>query len=377
MININNIAYLGVKINGIDLDLTLIPLQYIAVRSHCEYLVPTLDISLVDSIKFFDKYPITDATIIEILISRNSNTVVNWIKFKKFAVKYLKANNVSVYNITGVLNIPQYFSIKNIKSFNSNSSDVVSSICLSTGLNPPIIDITSDNQNWLCDNLTYADFIVKHVLPHSYKSNSSWMQYYVSPTLYTILFKDVASKFLEPPIKILSNNTDDITADFLISEYKVESSSGANNKRGGYGTKNASYSLSSGITNITSGIQASKTSNIDIDANLVGQTSKTIFSALDIGNTHLKFHLSYAQNLRLKQLYSLKLDILVRNYTNIEGFDIVNVNIISTINSNQLDEELSGKYIVMGKAQVGTTGEYVEKLCLIRQGTNLKVRGIL
>lgn len=372
MRTLSRVVKLLIKIDGQLLNTTAIGLSSVAIRSHVAYYLPTLELSLIDYNNELAAYGITIGTKIEVMLSQKENNI-NFIPFKVFsAVPTMTGTTGNNYVISAYYDFYDYLYTRNTKSFNKSSSDIFTEIMQNSSLTS-VIDTSTDKRTWNCNSKPYSEFLKKDVLPYAYNGDDSYYVMGISAFTQKAFFKDLTKVATQPnPDYILINTilNGGKKYDGIIDEYNYRNRAGFMAKVA-QGLKSFTYDLITGSNIISSETKAAKTNNnISVDKDGLTEAQK-IFQPLEIGNKSKKDYEAQNRYTRNSSLYSSEMDVLIRHYTNIDILDLVQVDIFQNYNNPIKEERLSGRYICTGKAIVATETDYVEKICLLRNGENL------
>jgi hypothetical protein len=369
--NIQNLVYISLNVNGIDINLDGLTFDTFVIRDHCQYFVPTLQCTITDRAKIFDNNPIVEGSLITLIISRYKNSLVPATTFRVFRNTIKKDKDSKTYSLSCYMDLHDYVFNKIIKSYTGTSSSIVKQIASSNNLQSDI-DTTNDSQVWKCSNMSQAHFIKHILLPAAYIDTSSTFLQAVSSYSNKLLFKNLNLINYNSPIKKLSDKPSDTKADLLIMEHKPDIKSGLNATTGGYGLTSQSYDITTGNITVNTGAVVNKNGNTNILLNktLTGNVTKKIFSPINVGNSNPKYDTAIVQNRRLQSLYSYNLDVLINDDSTIDLFDPINISVSQGITAGS-EDEISGSYFVYAKARIASSTGYYEKLCLTRNNINV------
>lgn len=377
MFSLAGVLSYGLKIDGVDMTFDKIQIQSITVRTHIQYSVPTLDFEFTDISMCLEKKPLTDGMLIEISMARLSEDKVKWMPFRVFKIVPASAASAGgkFYTVSCYYDMQDYLFTKKSKVYTKTSDQILQDIAKENKLTP-VIDTTSDSSTWRCSNQTTAEFIRKKVVPAAYIGNTSAIITGISPWTKTLFYKDAIESMSSPPVAKLINKIDAKKYDFFINEYHFDNSSGLLNKQsGGYAHQVNFFDVMKGVQSTLSGVSVKKLSaNLNLNNDFLGKMSNQSLPTLDLGNVSDSFQKALGQNKRLLGTFSNSLEILVREVTSIDLFDTVDITILTKPNNAEGDTQLSGIYLCIGKATVITTLEYGEKLCLMRNSSNLSTK---
>lgn len=368
-------SYVQIKVEDELLDAEQVAMEYVAMRSHRRYGLPTLDMSLIDLNGYLAKKSIAEGSKISVLMARTQNNNVEWVDFRVFAITPVPLpvkNTGTKYVISGYYDFPSFLYSRIDKNYADTSAKVYAGIITACPTLTAVIDSTNDRKGWRCNGKTAAEFIRNELLPHSYVDDESFMMSGVSDSRKAYYVN--ASRIVKDKPKFKLVNTSEIPRgeyDAIIEEYSYNNDVGLYS-RVAKGLKSFVFDLTQGAARVESEIKAVKTDgNLSPSKDLM-TTAKRIFSPLEIGNTDSNHYLAKTRNTRVDSLYSVQMEVLVKSFTGIDLFDFVDVKIVEGYEKPKLDTRVSGRYIVEGRARVATQTEYAEKLCLVRNGENLE-----
>lgn len=370
---ISDKSYYQIKVDGRTLPVGQVLLEYAVVRSHRAYLLPVLEFGLTDVARLFDANPIGDGSLVEIQISRKKGDNPQWGEYRVFKCAAAKSDsNLGLsYSVSAYYNYPTYLLNKVNRNFDASSTEIASEIAAGYGRLNAVIDTINDRKVWRCAGSTLAEFFNREVVPHARKDDSSLMWSAVSAQTNTLHFRNVAGLDLKPKFKLTNNFQDSgQEQDYLFDEYAYSNKSGFANKMYGYGTDVSVYDVGSGRLKDKIGnsmVKLANDSNINKDLTAV---TRKVYGPIDVGNTGATHTQNRLQNVRLGSLYSIECDVLVRDYTAVDVFDVVQLDFVSEYGKAGGEDAKSGTYVCVGKASILTPMEYCEKICFVRNSDN-------
>jgi hypothetical protein len=364
-------------IDDMEIDLRAIPFKHIVIRSHRAYVLPTLEFILMDPLGYFKTKPITDASVIKVMISKDSDNTDVFKEFTPFKVSAMPTeHHYTAYEVSCYLNVPQYWNEKVNLIETSSSSDLIKSVANKFKLKSDI-DATADTQSWHIINQTYGEYLGDYVIPHAYANAQSYYNLVVTSD-GVLTYKNVSEVIKGTPKIVLTNlGGNNSEHAFLIDEYIPRSEAGYSNRLGGYGTANIGFHLVDGKYIYDKGVDVNTANTLDMDKKMLGKMTKYIFAPINIGNTGVNHDRARMQNDRLGSVFSNYIDVLVRNYTGIAELTPIGIKVKEAGASNTVNEAISGNYVAIGKAQVATPNQYLEKLCFVRNGSSIKSSGLV
>ena len=250
--------------------------------------------------------------------------------------------------------------------YEGNSSQVLSKIAGESGLGfegSP----TSDNQVWLPNNRSLANF-VRHVVNHAYSSAQSVFVAGVTEAK-NLKMKDLStltsggvSFGVGTGIPILSYN---ITSLGAVANHNRA----AGSTSFGYGQDGVAIELNK-ITSTLIGNNLNASSFTQGALGAIGGRLDRIIR--DSGNTHKKYTEAKHQNTRLRAQYNCDLHIVTDVFTGVDILTPVTAfpHNLTTVNPASLNTPYCGNYVVSAKTRTLVGTQYMEKLTLTSQGAN-------
>lgn len=362
-----------IKLNDIELKPNEFMFGWVCIREHECFSLPTLELRLIDPFLKVEKTGLVTGAKLSILLAQSQSDQAEWADFKIFSI--IPSNEPSSgkkYDITAYMDAYDYLfsKVSNITK-GKPSSDIAKVIGGNLNLKMNVDD-TSDNRNWNCHNKTLAEFWNTEVVPQA-KGNKGLMMQCVSALHKTFYYKDVNTVLGQDPKWKLINNpkaTPNVY-NYFFNEDTYEDKGGTLN-RVAVGLKNTVYNAFKGVWDNDTHIKVNKTntsSNVNKDT-VVPESFRT-FAPLDFGNNGTGF-VDKGKNLRLRSLFSMNVDILVKSFTKIEPFDCCQIDFYSAYEETGTDKNKSSKWLCVGKARVATPSDYAERLCFVRDSSAIQ-----
>ena len=293
-------------------------------------------------------------------------------KLLKFRIMTAKVNT-SINSI--IVKISCYFDVSkiNFSTFYSNevTSSQIAEYIASTGNMESDISKTNDKQSWICYGKTLFDFLLD-------TSYNSWTN---ETSCIVTCFSNNKLKFLnisdqiqkKAKVRFIDNyenlkEKDQTVYDSLVIKFD----SGVVNQIAGYGISGNNFNVSSGkVDDITCNFKfKSVTDKTNLNSDLV-KVQRSESMPVNCGNTHSNYYKAELQNLRIKSLYSVKIEISTEFLVDLELLDPVEVNVTNV--NNDINRQYSGKYLVerIRRIRDGNNSMYfVYDLC--RPGVNIE-----
>jgi hypothetical protein len=364
-------------------DLKLIPSNIIdcTIREWIFDVLPRLELTLQDDGVLTEIRPLTDESIIKILLGKNpddDNMMEVEFKYENSTIDIVGDNQYQILTITGSLNVNNGFHPRYNKAFrNKNSLQVLQSISTSMGLNyrQPLNFSTSDVMTWLQINQNNVEMI-QEVLNRSYRSNDCIFGYAdINKNFNTTTLKTATnSEFVKYAKYDLEKYTNDEFAEDIdnkilwFNSYDLIDFSNYFNKRSGYGTRCDYYDKSQNKSiEITEDYHPFTKDSTR--SNIGDIVSRKVFGTQN--GTYKDYFRAMIQNEYYKQLFFSKSIILNVNSTiKVDLMDKVNVFLPSKI-IDDIDDVYSGNYLVGGIVYDVVKGNILKKsVCVYRTGNN-------
>jgi hypothetical protein len=365
----------SIQINGTPYPLDIINfLHFLHIGWSTWTKVPTCHFAVSDAQHTLDKLNLQDGIPITISIKPYATPTVTY-NFRKFHHKKTWNGTCFVYEIDGYWNNPLYWAGTATASFQGTSSDLLSYVASTCGLNYNGVS-TNDAQLWLPRNRTYGEWVTS-VVEKGYISENSYMVSGIDPT-GTLFYKDVNNLPASTTNVVLGQF---VQGSYTAVDYAPVANSGTLNKMQGYqhtrwnqSSVNTQTSASQTTPSLSSPLQT-----IDFIPDVTGyylnqaisnqiQQGYRSFGGIDVGNTHPAYEQAIYQNRRMGSLFSLGVEFLMLTPSTISLFDKFTFAVDTE--SQQQDAPYAGTYTVAAKALRVQGATYAEKILGVRMGTN-------
>lgn len=358
----------SLTIDGQPAEQLGIVMQEAVQRHHVWYYLPTADIRVLDLKKHWaNGVPDGQQFQLQLMLADDPSGItppaVTYSLFK--AAQGFNAEfgtfTLSAYLAAG----HQYLMERVSKSYAGNASDVVSAVMSEAGMQATVIS-TTDSQTWRAENLTRAEFLHRQVLPSCYPGADACAMAGVSDLTGRFTMVDLMQAVTQPPRYKIANVPID-GMDYFAVQSKYYNNSGFMNKLGGYGYETRARNMVTATTDTYDQVQVRKSqSALNVATDLL-TTAHVAIPTLFIGNDHVNVHRATHQNARIAGTFTNFLDLLVRQTTQVDLFDVVEVTIRTPAGA---DSVASGRYVCIGRARAFNHREYAEKLCLVSNSVN-------
>jgi len=352
----SSVRFYKVYIDGKPQEETRISVVTAIMRMHVTYYVPTLDMEVYDPIDFFSGLPVTDGIDIDVTLGDNEEVVYS---FNLFKLNKRVLSQVNLYSISAIMSSTRKFLLtRTRKTYTGTVNEVTASILDDCGVKHDMRETCIGSRSWWGENKTHAELVHKNVLPQAKSSPNSLIM--TGTSFYNgglFILTDAIKEISKPkPLKLSNRPSEGV--DILASEFKFASDSGFQNAKSGYTTETMSTDTVNGVTNILSETQALASGSVNIDQRFK-DLSHVEVSPLNVGNYDKDHVEARHQNMRIKSLFNVQLEVLSRLVTKIDLFDKVEVDFTGP------GKSITGDMILIGKGLVSRENEYAEKLCFV------------
>jgi hypothetical protein len=228
-------------------------------------------------------------------------------------------------------------------SQNSTSSQVASYIA-KVGNFKSDISQTNDKQVWICYGKTLYDFLFDMSYNAWINSSSCIVSCFNNNKLKyknisDQILKEAKIRFVPTPENIKNKN------DVSYDSARIKINSGVQNQVSGYGIVGNNFNILTGVIETTPFkiplIKTTDKTNLNKDLVKI-QRSESL--PVDSGNTHPNYYSAKLQNLRIKTLYSVSVEVSTQFLINLELLDTVEL--VMADSKGQPRKQYSGKYII-------------------------------
>lgn len=293
-------------------------------------------------------------------------------------------------NLTCILDNYKYLAGIPKNSYKGTVSNVLKQIASECNLKTQVLNTSTDSQVWYSYGRTYNHF-AKHLIDHCYLSDVSLPEIVITHP-NTILLRDIPEILKREPVhtlgyqtRVVYQNNEEHRKDTAINEnsyifvsYKSQNITGLYNALSTYGSVFVQNGISTSYE--SSAVTFSrKLTQSEINKNIKNDIREVSINYLppNVENTYKNFYAAYAKNIRLRNLYSNLLKVLVVNeYTKIRPLDCVKV-VIDLKFEDAKDEIYSGNYVVIGKTINITRNIFRELITVVNYGRNMNSRVLL
>lgn len=338
-------------------------LNEINLTESTKFTVPTLFLSLEDTIGFFDKYPLLDGQRIRISLSLADSAQKSY-TFRIFSHRDTFSGNSTSVAIDGYLDCPTYWFTSSCAGVRGSTSEVISKIAERCGMTSAV-STTQDSQLWMQGNMTNAEF-VQYLTKRGFSGTHSYMVscVYLESMLVYRDVNNLPDSGYRVSLHTLSEGY------YYASDYSITSNSGLNNGLGGYASmmreQRATVENEKTINELNV-----KTSNsfLNLDQSLartIGR-SQVFFSCLN-PDVNQNLWQGLYQNNRYSKLFTVNCNLVIVSPTDLRP--LCPFQLSSLTPNGDIDSIKSGTYITDTRSIVIRGSRYVERITATRLGYN-------
>jgi hypothetical protein len=361
-----------------------INIQLLVIREWVFNIIPTVEIMFMDDGYLSEVFPLEDQEDIQITLAKHEDddSISMTFSLDDYSIGVMGDNRKMIINLVGHLKVEDMFLLKHRRFAKQNSSLVLETIASESGLqylNPHKV-IPSDNMTWYQMNQSNFDFI-KHVLKRAYVIDDALLFYaridnkFVLTSLKSEMTKQnyKSAKFSVANYEKNVKDEDDSDDTIWFTGYSIVNNSSYFNKRIGYGFEYNYYDLNNAQTVKYS--QIPKITNLSFRNKILANQSvlNKTYGTLNLLNLYSeKFYESLSRNkFLIDNFFANSLLLNINSLSQVNLMDTIDVGVPSVMQENELNEVLSGKYLVCGiQHEVSTGGIYKKKIALGRNGIN-------
>ena len=346
-------------------------LNWLHISTTVRQALPTCGFQITDVQHIFDKIGILDGTPLRIVVKPNGKDSRTY-KFRKFNHKRVFSGEAYTWRIYGYWDAPLYWLASSVRSIEGTANNVLQEIASTCGLKYDGTT-TNDSQIWVPRNRLYRSW-AKDIADHAWVNDTSCMVLCVDLD-GTLRFKNV-NDLPQPQRKIVGYTyaEDAMTA----SDIQLNASSGLNNALSGYQHMRVAQSVTNDdvwtVSKDLSFTPDVKTPHYNDTLKQTLGRGAVRFGPIDAGNVHQSYEKASYQNLRYRNLFSLGVDALMVDTTDVALCERLSLSLQTEATSQ--DTPNSGTYTVTGRALYVQGANYSEKLGICRHGTNEKRVGV-
>lgn len=376
--------YSRVKIKGQDISSSNI--QSLTIREWVVSILPKLELSVFDLGNIIETLTLEDGDEIEVILAKDQSSEIKLnmkFAFSDYSIDILNDNRMQVINIVGYLKCDNMFYLQNRSFSGKRSDEVFKQIASECGLgfvNRYSIN-TNDKMNWFQLNKNNFEFL-KHVLKRSYLYDDVIMLYADSNSklIMTSLNREITKKdniVAKFDVEKYEYNADITDKNIYFNSYDVVNMSGYFNKINNYGVTAQYYDMLNPIS-----IQYNKFKkmsdlsfiNKKYNGKLAYNLNWGMYNNLNIYSE--KYYESLIRNeFLISNFFGYSVMLQINADNDVKLFDKLNV-VIPSILSGELNEVLSGMYLVGGIIHNISNGNIYRKMVSVHRNGNNKSSNI-
>lgn len=365
---------LDLRIDGKSLNFSRNVLSEIHIIESANQGLPTADITILNDGSLVEVDPLIDGSTIDIALTIRTFGEVkeNVMQFRLFSHEIAEAQEGYLIAMHCVLDVQDLLRAS-IESIEGSAFEVFNTVASRNSMNV-ILDSSTDSQVWVRPGIR-GHVWLSDIANHAYSSENS---VYVNAVRRdkTLLFLNLNRQAAKKATwqfhpKRESKGTSINEEDVLYKYSEFSNQSGFLNTIYGYGRTLSHFDAITGDRKSNQPVSfVKRVNNLQVG---VGREKPQRYDSLgyDAGNVHSKYHLAYAQNLRLKSFYSTTVKVISDFPRPINLLEKASLNLYSE-SSEKTQQTYSGDYfvakIVTSLDQHGITAVY----SLLREGDNAR-----
>lgn len=381
MFVLNDTYYVEFRVNGNILPFQPGLFEKAVIIQNVAQALPTLTIRFRDpSNTLLRDFALTEGTKIDVTMgTRRDREAPISIPFRVLSTSPSSFHGTgTVCTIKAIYDAPKLYSLaKGV--YTGTSAAVIQQIAQEIDL-IPIVDQSTDEQNWIPFKQSYKTFL-HSIAEHGYGDENSIFSLAIRETgelRYANLDRllDARPTTLlyygpQPPISDRTPNR------VQIVQQRARDLSGIGNLIENYGARMISENLKT-VEELKSMSLRKFTSFLSMNRSLKDLVGDVMSwpTRMNIGNTNENFDKGRYQNSRGRRTFQTYVDVLSPYVTHAELLEMVTV-YISRPQTHEAEDMFSGNYIVTGKARIIQANSYGEKLELVAQGRGINPQGDL
>lgn len=343
-------------------------LGYLHIAASAKLSVPMLDMQVMDTIGWISKNSVLfDGARIEIVLSSKGG-VGRTYSFRLNSFREDRAGDTTTYHIDGYLDAPRYWSGSQRDSVTGTPSEVLRRIASECGLKEDI-DGTTNSQTWYARNQKYHEW-AREIGDSGYASDQSCMILALDLD-GTLRYKNVGiSASTNKVISLIQQVREAIHAPVFLPRV----TSGVANMVSGYQSNLVQQNpLSSQLYRVHQRVefQNDEQGSLMVNGNVSSSVNRgrVMFAPINPGNVGEEYERGRYQNNRVGFLYSVGLDVLTPDVTDLPLLSVVDV----TSPVDERTKVYAGRYRVVTRTLFVKGADYYEKLELSRKTLNTNV----
>ncbi len=369
---VQNKYSLDIIVNGIQLSRSNTILQQVIIAESVHQALPTVDMTLVIDNNLLEQYPLTDGSKIDLQLTINQTGQEETLRLETILWSYesYDIHEGKTVNLHCVMSAPDFFESR-IESINGSSFDVFNLMANRSRLQL-ISDSSIDKQIWIRPGIR-GNIWLNEVINHSWSSPKSAFVYAVTRQRELLKYNlderaSKSPKWTFRPDREFGTDLSD--TDVLYKYPKFSSQSGFFNTFFGYGKNLYSFNIETGEKDLN------KAQNFTKRVNFMNYNSEREvpqrYGSLGFNNAlnvHENYFDAYAQNMRIKSLYSFRGEVLSSYFRDVRLLDRIALQLTDEPNNSRPSTN-AGQYFVDKISTIITETDVTRKFSLVREGFN-------
>jgi hypothetical protein len=372
------------SINGEDVDWNEVALEEFSLHESVKQRYPTAELTFTCSLHNVVDNPVVDASPIVITLTDTQidpPSPPQTYRMRAFNFKFKPITQFFKWYVSLQLDAKDLHTSR-IKSYGPvTSSDAIAAAAADAGLSADC-DQTADTQVWLRPNERGTEFIYR-------TARNSWAgptSCFVTGILATheLRHYNLYERMQRQPTWIFRNVLQEVYApaanEILFEDAAYTAFCGTTNSYSGYGRTNSSYDIITGFEFPAGDVAAIFTNVANMATGSQG-SQRPVTMAYDSDNTHQNYTLAAAQNVKIKALFSTRIDLTTRFGRHVKLLDYVSV-LPYAMGLNEFNggliEPWAGNYFVSEIHTLVSPAAIGKKYVVVREGMNVTGnRGLL
>ena len=371
MMILENQMGIELKVGGENIPLGPGNLESISIMQNMQNISGVAEFAITDTMNKFENGIFSDQAPVELALGPAfDGQIPPTQSFRLFNIQevFPTTSGTSI-KFTAVFNAPELFRKPMSKAYKGTSAEAIGAMARDAGVQFETTG-TADSMTWLPNSRPFGQAMRK-IADHGSAGGTSAMHLTMGTTgdgQWKLMYKDLIAQLQsEGKAKFISLNM--FTGEgFPIFHVKGRNHSGTlNSQLSGGSIIQTKLSGKTEIDSLFEAMQSTAKLNINMAVKDAIGKLPPLVAPFDGGNTHKDYTKAQMQNEKLKGTLSGFLDCVTNYFTNVAVMDPVDVLLG---NGEQINQVLSGRYIVNSRTQFVKGHLYREKLTLASQGSN-------
>lgn len=366
MFSVEGRLSIGIYFNGMEFPFSRAnTLDFLHMVASSRIAVPMIHFRVHDVLGWVSRNSMLfDGAIITITLAPKNQEATSY-TFRLNSYKESRAGETISYEIDGYLDVPRYWSGSQQETITATSSGALEEIAGSCGLIPEV-SATSNSQQWLPRNRKYHEW-AREIARAGYVSDTSCMILAVDFDRSLRYLNINSSRSIAGRFSLI----DRIQGMYHVVAHKPKTFSGSSNHLGGYNSEHVQQRPAEDMryrVHRRIDVRNDEKGNMMMSGEVKKVSSHTnvMFGPIDPGNVSETYERGFYQNKRMQSLYSVGLEILTQDLTNLGVLAAVE---LSTPGHESL-RIYAGRYMIAARTIYVQGINFYEKLLLIRKTLN-------